>query len=160
MTIHTALVAEQSPTLRSLVSGFMEEAQTGTVIWEDVDPGTFALFAQFVYTGDYFPSPCIITEKPQASSDDKDPGIAKALLLDEHIEETGVNDVDLVFPEFGSSKKKKSKQAEAVVGRTEFHDLVYSPLVSFNSAERCKPRPNKSAVEDFSPVFLGHALID
>lgn len=52
MTVHTALVAEQFPTLRTLAGGFMEEAQTGTAIWEDVDEGTYARFAYFIYTGD------------------------------------------------------------------------------------------------------------
>ena len=53
MTIHTALVAAQSPALRTLVSGAMNEAYTKTVIWDDVDRETFALFAEFAYTGDY-----------------------------------------------------------------------------------------------------------
>jgi len=33
----------------------MEEAQKGTAILEDVDEDTFALFAQFVYTGRLHP---------------------------------------------------------------------------------------------------------
>jgi hypothetical protein len=68
MTIHTALVAEQSPTLRNLVVGFMEEAQTGTAVWEDTDEGTFARFAQFVYTGDYTQPPCNVVENSRTVS--------------------------------------------------------------------------------------------
>lgn len=66
MTMHTALVAVQSPALRNLVSGSMEEAQTGKAIWEDTSEETFALFAQFVYTGDYTP-PSHVLEQPEAS---------------------------------------------------------------------------------------------
>ncbi|MCJ1286972.1 hypothetical protein MMC26_006319 [Xylographa opegraphella] len=55
-TIHTALVAEQSPALGNLVTGIMEEGQTGRVTFDDVDEDTFARFAQFVYMGDYAPA--------------------------------------------------------------------------------------------------------
>jgi len=58
LTVHTALVAEQSLALRALVSGFLEEAQTGSATWEEVDEDTFARFAQFAYTGDYPPPSC------------------------------------------------------------------------------------------------------
>lgn len=51
--IHSALVAEQSHDLESLVNGSMQEASSGTVIWEDVEKETSARFAQFVYAGDY-----------------------------------------------------------------------------------------------------------
>lgn len=53
MTIHKALVAAQSAALRGLVTGSMEEANSGKVVWEDVDEDTFVLFAEFLYTGDY-----------------------------------------------------------------------------------------------------------
>lgn len=53
MMMHTVLVAEQSRALRSLVNGPMKEAQNNTVIWKDINEQTFALFAEFVYTGRY-----------------------------------------------------------------------------------------------------------
>lgn len=53
MTIHKALVASQSASLRHLVTGSIEEANSGKVVWEDVDEDTFTLFAEFAYTGDY-----------------------------------------------------------------------------------------------------------
>ena len=86
MMMHTVLVAEQSRALRSLVNGPMKEAQNNTVIWKDVNEQTFALFAEFVYTGGYtLPTigenqatessakfhpltDRIITEKPEQSS--------------------------------------------------------------------------------------------
>ena len=74
MTIHTALVAAQSSALRTLVSGAMNEAYTKTVIWDDVDEETFALFAEFVYIGDYsFPAyPNKNLDSTTVSSDDDD----------------------------------------------------------------------------------------
>ena len=59
--------------MRSLVGGFIKEAQTGTAIWEDVDKDTFALFAQFVYTGDYTPLHCGILEDFRTASLDNIP---------------------------------------------------------------------------------------
>lgn len=41
MMIHTALVAELSPALESLVDGSMQEAISGTIIWEDLEEDTF-----------------------------------------------------------------------------------------------------------------------
>ncbi len=68
MTIHTALVAEQSSTLRNLVVSFMKEAQTGTAVWENTDEGTFARFAQFVYTEDYTQPSCNVVENSRTVS--------------------------------------------------------------------------------------------
>lgn len=56
MIIHKALVAAQSAALRGLVTGSMEEANFGKVVWEDADEDTFVLFAEFMYTGDYVTS--------------------------------------------------------------------------------------------------------
>ncbi len=70
MMIHTAFVAEQSLALRSLVSGFMEEAKTGTAIWKDVEEDTFTLFAQF---GDCIPPSCNTIENPPAVPTDDAP---------------------------------------------------------------------------------------
>lgn len=52
-TIHSALVAQQSPVLNALVNGQMKEAIERRVIWEDIDEETFIRFSQFAYTGDY-----------------------------------------------------------------------------------------------------------
>jgi hypothetical protein len=70
MSIHTSLVAAQSPALKALVSGQMEEAQSGTATWEDLEPETFALFAQYIYTGDYPPFSSKSDEPIPESNDD------------------------------------------------------------------------------------------
>ena len=68
MILHTVLVAEQSLALNSMVNGPMKEAQDKVVIWKDVDEQIFALFAEFVYTGEYT-LPEGIEDQAQGSSD-------------------------------------------------------------------------------------------
>lgn len=56
--IHTALVASQSDTLRTLVNGPFRETQNGYAELASVSEDTFITFAEFMYTGDYeLPSP-------------------------------------------------------------------------------------------------------
>ncbi len=52
-TIHSALVAAQSPSLDALVNGHMKEASEQCVKWDETDEHTFVCFSQFAYTGDY-----------------------------------------------------------------------------------------------------------
>lgn len=168
MTIHTALVAEQSFPLRSLVDGFMKKAQTGTVTWDDVDEDTFALFAQFVYTGDYTPLSCIIVKDSQTASK-----VAKDSQTAPHNEpteatiakepEVHVEPELAAYSEYWNGKnikiKKDKKKSRQIEDHCEFHDLVYPPPTSFNMTEICKPRPNSYAAEDFTPVLLDHARL-
>lgn len=51
-TIHSALVAKQSPKFNALVNNGMKESREGFVYLEE-DPMTFHRFAEFVYTGAY-----------------------------------------------------------------------------------------------------------
>lgn len=51
--IHSALVAFQSPSLKVLVDGRMQEAIDQRVEWGETDEMTFVLFSQFAYTGNY-----------------------------------------------------------------------------------------------------------
>ena len=155
MTIHTALVAEQSPTLRNLAEGFMEKAQTGTVIWEDGDEDNFTRFAQFVYTGDYTPPSCNTVDNPQRVSFDgiTDELTAAAVFSTEEPEPN---------PDLGLSNKKllkERKRARYIIGSVPFYDLVYSPPTSSNVSEIRKPRPFHCSTEDYTPVLLGHARL-
>ncbi|CVL07279.1 uncharacterized protein FMAN_15368 [Fusarium mangiferae] len=52
-TIHSALVAHQSPALDAMVNGKFQESRERCVKWEDVDEIVFNSFWQFVYKGDY-----------------------------------------------------------------------------------------------------------
>ncbi len=53
MIVHSGMVAHHSAVLRKLVDGDMAEATTRVATLVDVDPGTFARFSQWGYTGDY-----------------------------------------------------------------------------------------------------------
>lgn len=109
--IHTVLVAEQSLVLNSLVNGLMKEAQDKLVIWKDVDEQTFALFAEFVYTGGY----TLPALKDQATGCGIEPPHL-IMSIPDKLEQ--------------SSKKKKSSifKVEQVLKpkRTKFQDLFYS----------------------------------
>ncbi|CAH0017956.1 unnamed protein product [Clonostachys rhizophaga] len=52
-TIHSDLVALQSPVLSALVSGGLSESITQSVKWDDIDEPSFLSFWEFSYTGDY-----------------------------------------------------------------------------------------------------------
>ena len=186
MTIHTALVAEQSPTLRSLVTGVMEEGQTGRGTLDDVDEDTFARFAQFMYTGDYAPAAYVLREpeilatvEPKHDTyeplevDGTPPGTTVGALIDESLyEEAPVVEAPVVeapvvedpwsFSGFSNHRKdkgkKKSKPKSAQ--RRPFDERTYPlPASSTYLQKRCKARSNKSALEDYTPVFLGHTRL-
>jgi len=158
MTIHTALVAEQSPALRALVSGFMEEAQTGTAIWKEVDEGTFARFAQFAYTGDYRLPSCVTIEDPWAVRDD-DVGIGEDVAPSPLAEPKRDSNSEFGFDISRKPSKQDKKRRPRVVERVGFHDLVYKIPRSSTFADTCSIRPNESSAEDYTPVFLGHAKL-
>ncbi|PHH58776.1 hypothetical protein CDD81_4588 [Ophiocordyceps australis] len=52
-TIHSSLVAHQSPALEALVNGDFKESSDFCVKWDDIDDIVFSSFWQFAYTGDY-----------------------------------------------------------------------------------------------------------
>ncbi|MCJ1392038.1 hypothetical protein MMC18_004905 [Xylographa bjoerkii] len=169
MTIHSALVAEQSPALRSLVTGNMEEARTGHVTWDDVDEETFARFAQFVYTGDYSPASHILLEPdihvPPESEDNaiRIPEVeppSEEPIQDVLYDTPVVEDRWEGFGGIKKSKKSEKKPHKSSAKRLSFHDRKYPlPASSTCPAERCMARANTSALEDYTSVFLGHASL-
>jgi hypothetical protein len=52
-SVSSALIAHQSPTLRTLIYGNFCEARNGCVTLDWVDEYTFTRFIQYAYTGDY-----------------------------------------------------------------------------------------------------------
>ncbi|MFW8505878.1 hypothetical protein ACOIBK_28400, partial [Klebsiella pneumoniae] len=52
-TIHSDLVALQSPVLSALVNGGLSESISQSVKWDDIDEPSFLSFWEFTYTGDY-----------------------------------------------------------------------------------------------------------
>lgn len=171
MTIHTALVVAQSPVLRKLVTGSMEEAQSGRVTLEDVDEDTFARFAQFVYTGDYMPAAHVLLEPEAFAPPETEDDTNEILQVDSSHPEMIEEEIPCEVPVpdngwgFGFSSKKgkksgnKSKKWRSTP-RLPFHDRKYPlPTSSTCFKEKCETRANTSALEDYTPVFLGHTRL-
>lgn len=144
-------MAEQSPALESLVNGSMQEATSGTVIWEDVEEETFGRFAQFVYTWDYdAPSHTTMRDhsklSPLEKAEEEPDTAAESAWL-----KGGWDLPDHSIPQPSSKSKKKLK----------FPELSYPGPTRpepFNNT-RQQPRKNKSPKEDYRPVFLAHARL-
>ncbi|KAK3942607.1 hypothetical protein QBC46DRAFT_308858 [Diplogelasinospora grovesii] len=146
-TMHSALVAHQSPVLERLTNGPFREAHEAHVTWDHVDERTFVRFSQFAYTGDY------------------DGG--------QNLHATHAEDpASIDFDDQGSSilqsgkKKKPKKSAWSVMERP-------SPILSkrdqlweeFKSTCTCpasydsQARAAKEAPEDKTDFFLSHARL-
>jgi hypothetical protein len=52
-SVHSSLLAGQSPVLYALVNNGMQESKNRTVTWPDVSEHTFAKFLEFAYTGTF-----------------------------------------------------------------------------------------------------------
>lgn len=166
MMMHSALIAEQSPVLRNLVSGPMEEAQARTVSWEDVDVDTFGLFAEFVYTGDYTPLAHITSEGPPATStraEQEQKAVSNSVeeSFDQPQEPPDLYDPDGDYGGFGFHPKNRATNFPATTVSSSvpyrFKDESYPLPTSLESKATFKPRPNETSNEDYSPVFLCHA---
>ncbi|MCJ1238868.1 hypothetical protein MMC14_006859 [Varicellaria rhodocarpa] len=184
--IHTTLVAEQSAALQSLVNGAMKEAQDGRAEWEDVAVESFIHFAEYVYTGDYTliyaineaeTSQGISAEDQMIPTPAEEPASAQIrysqrdfdgdlvwepAILANRIIEVDERPFEDYTNGFGMKKDRKSKKGMPLRPgyRSRFHDLVYPlPLVSLHSSQTPEPLPNVSPIEDYAPVFLGHARV-
>lgn len=148
MSIHTALLAEQSLELRTLVGRPMKEARSGEAEWPEVDPATFARFAQFVYTGDYCTT---MKDSPGGATDN---GAIEEPIDPE--QETGLG--SRVGSSSGTNKKDKKKRRKTA-DDAGFHDLIYRPPPSFAFHDECQIHPIQDSAKDYRPVFLGHARL-
>jgi hypothetical protein len=76
-TIHSALVARQSPRLEALVKGSFSEARDGHAVFDPVDENIFALFVEYAYTGHYggvdqcTPRPFYCTDEDEALEEEE-----------------------------------------------------------------------------------------
>ena len=108
----------------------MEEAQTKTVVWDDVDEATFGLFAQFAYTGEYTP-PVFSMKVFRISSAS---GLADFVDRVHIKKKTSVDivplprDSDESLGFFGGGSKKKAKKARMVVRQSEEEPLEPVPV--------------------------------
>ena len=164
-TIHSALIAHQSPALDKLVSGEFAEAQKYEATWESVDEQTFIRFVEYAYTGDYN------EEEPKT--------LPESAVLDEPIATTADNSLKEDSPDEGTfqltRKKKKSKRSniwgEDIAATdpeptkkerlwNEFKNTSYlDPNADSRAREYKRSRKNKGAHEDHTEIFLSHARL-
>lgn len=148
--LHTDLVAAQSSALNTLVNGPMEEADTRAVKWDDINEETFAMLAQYMYTGEYNPSPHKIVEEMAPAPDTEE-------IIYLSSEEPSI-EWD-AWQSGASRKTSKGKRGYSAapppaVKPVSFASLSYLPP---SSTTAWTPRPNVSESEDYTPVFLSHA---
>ncbi|KAH7169744.1 uncharacterized protein B0J16DRAFT_419312 [Fusarium flagelliforme] len=96
-TIHSALVAHQSPVLSAMVNGLFRESLEYSVKWDDIEEIVFNSFWQFVYTGDYdnpepFPPTAVTLKEEEPKPDDSDQPPAVPT-LDESAEDAPIEEV-------------------------------------------------------------------
>lgn len=141
MVMHSVLVAEQSLALNSLINGLMKEAQEKGLIWRDVDEQTFALFAEFVYSGGY--TLPVVEDHATVSC-----------FVPPHLIESTLAPI---------SKKKKSPNRDYGLNpnRTKFQNLVYrSPTKKTSSPTFTHSLHSPTVISpDGPPNLLAHARL-
>jgi hypothetical protein len=166
--LHTDLVAAQSSALNTLVNGPTEEADTRAVKWDNINEETFAMLAQYMYTGEYNPSPYKIVEEmaPAPATLPEARSLTVPVAKDtEEIIYLSSEELSIEWDawQFGASKKtSKGKRGYSAapppavkpVSFADFASLSYPPP---SSTAAWTPRPNVSESEDYTPVFLSHA---
>ena len=176
-SVHTEAIAQQSKVLNALINGRMIEAQKRSATLEDVDEGTFIRFCQFAYTGDYavpLPSFNHVEEAPTTCEVRSKHGSVSPELVEQAPEysaehaagEVTREAIDLAPAEpdddwgMFSSPRKVKKPSRKIRLKRSFEDNIYPlPESQEQFSHECAPRPNSSAEEDYTSVFLGYASL-
>ncbi|KAK0757120.1 hypothetical protein N5P37_010649 [Trichoderma harzianum] len=142
--MHEAAVSRLSKTLDQLLHGGMRESEERCVCWEDLDEKTFLRFGEWTYTGDYKPEePEILLDASQITSAEakdseenpKSEPICPSLAAISARVAVRIPNKQKVITTFTSGAKYKS------------------PTTSHEA------RKNTESCEDYSEVFLSHALL-
>jgi len=163
-TIHSALIAAQSPALDRLINSDFSEAQSCHVDLDTVDEGTFLRFVQYAYTGEYDDS-VVAEHQPDASPDD---GSGSTSGLGEPQEEEAIKDeVDTPAPESPVNwydlkpKKKKKVTVPKVVIFQSLGEKFASKTAGLNGAgdvsPQCEITPLRT--ELIPNLYLSHAKV-
>jgi hypothetical protein len=146
-TIHSALVAHQSPVLSALVHGSFRESSEHSVKWEDVDEVVFNSFWQFTYTGDYDTPAPLPPTKPALSEE--------APKLDNSVEPTAAHSFDESAEEATEEAPIEEESAEAfepavdqdayAISESPYHSTFTTP------APKAKKNKGKQSSETLKP---------
>ena len=183
--IHADLVSLHSKPLDRMMNGSMTEAQEGFATLEDVDEGTFVRFIEWAHKGYYTAAEFSISinSPPARNVEEAVPILEEALLEPETLAEVAIAEPAEPYDDvsqigfFGSRpakslKKGKKKRIETVSWGNEvvhddgglkehlkevFKSRTYTVRRGF--VETPSPRPNTSAQEEYTDVFLSHAQL-
>ena len=154
--VHAALISDCSEPLDRMINGQMSEAQQGFALLEDVDEGTFVRFIRWAYSKDYPAAEYILAE----AGDETSAQASKSETSKETV--VAIEDPDNDWGSFSTKKdKKKKKHSSSSKGglRESFISQYDSSWGTFSTFLLPAPRGNKSPLEDYTEVFLGHARI-
>lgn len=148
-TIHSALVAHQSPELDTLVYGKFKESADGAVDWDDIDETTFISFWQYVYTGDYDTPEAVLVIPP--NDDLKEPAFGEPPAPEPMYPPPPEPEPD-IWGSFIQSKKKGKGQNPL------WRDFVISWQVDLFIGEG-KAERNVKGPQDYGVIFVHHARV-
>ncbi|KAN0072416.1 hypothetical protein V8E54_009345, partial [Elaphomyces granulatus] len=149
--VHCAAIAGQSTALDVLMNGRMKEAQTRSAILPDVQLEDFILFCQFAYRGDYTPplyreyDDSEYTTDSDEESDDDSEGF---------VDKLDIKEVKGLMADNKSDLPKHVQLRRDFLAQNFLRGRVRDCL-----AMECGVTPNRTAEEDYTPVFLGHARL-
>lgn len=155
-----------------MINGHMAEAQQGFAVLQEVDEATFSRFVQWAYHGFYFPA--VYQKNAEEELRRKNPSVTNPAVV------TPVKDAGappLVYKHklkvrLSTSKpstpKRKTLLSPSATAVTQSPCDMYKLKERFIKRKRTTsqaaphatpPRPNKSATEDYTEVFLCHARL-
>jgi hypothetical protein len=182
ITVHAQAIAKQSHGLDVLMNGKMSEAENGETILKEVLEDTFVRFCQFAYTSDYETPAFTLSGKLESAhglssrttsrssslsrSNARSVALQAVELQPEPVPETELvverlPDTVSEWNGWGLEPKKDKKLASKSVALRRKLDKKEYDIKTARSASmaRCEIRENELSVEDYTPVFLGHARL-
>lgn len=183
--VHSGAVAATSQYFDRLVHGGLSESHTRSAQFDDVDPDTFVRFLEYAYRGDYT-TPSWTEDSKIDGQSRKTPepeiNLPPSMLAtlsseDDHAQPTvaqlgfgyqaggwsnssaapsDYNAYAINYDTPAPSTKKDRKRMQKPSRRDLFNRRVYLQTADTVSHE---PELNKSAEQDFTPVFLAHARL-
>ena len=169
--IHAGLVSLHSKPLDRMMNGSMTEAQEGFATLEDVDEGTFVRFIEWAHKGYYTaanfstainspPAPIIQSVEeavPVLEETFPEPVPTAEIVGADVTEPHWAFSQDAFFGSKPAQPHKKGKKLKKADLSQDFKSRTYTSRRDV--IEIPPPRPNKSAQEDYTDVFLSHAQL-
>ncbi|KAF9698791.1 hypothetical protein EKO04_003048 [Ascochyta lentis] len=186
--VHSKAVAATSRYFDRLVNGGLSEAQSRSAKLVDIDPDTFIRFLEYAYRGDYTTPSCTEEANTAMENGSKSSEVnTNAIQNDEYISSdddsahlsagaststvtagtwgggwSNPNSAPSAYSAYGAvaspkklKPKSKSTKKEQRNSRAKFDKREYT----YTGDNLISIRPNTSARQNFTPVFLAHAQL-